>query len=112
MGRRSSPTHAKAARLKYRYGLTVVQYLAQVQHQQGRCAVCREPAPLEVDHDHGTGATRELLCRACNFGVGLLEANPARIHGLLGYLQRHQHPLMPAPGDARPAYRKSAGPVY
>lgn len=107
MGRRSSPTHAKAARLKYRYGLTVVQYLAQVEHQQGRCAICREAAPLEVDHDHGTGATRELLCRACNFGVGLLEANPSRIPGLLGYLQRHQPPTPARPRRARPGYSRA-----
>lgn len=65
-----------------RYGLTVEQYDAMVEAQGGLCAICGQPETavtrgrvvrLSVDHNHGTGAVRALLCRRCNVAVGVME---------------------------------------
>lgn len=62
-----------------KYGLTVDAYrdlLAEFPF----CAICGQTAdeaqgdgrPLCIDHHHGTGQIRGLLCKQCNFAVGLL----------------------------------------
>lgn len=57
--------------LKTRYGLTVEEYYELLEHQEGRCAICGDPAEwgafrLGVDHDHDTLLVRGLLCNPCN----------------------------------------------
>lgn len=75
-------------------GVSVVWYLAQHQHQQGRCAICRQPERamdalgkgvrrLAVDHDHKTGRPRALLCVSCNLLAG---RDPAVLAGAVRYL--------------------------
>jgi len=51
------------------YGLDASQYDTLLAAQGGRCAICRarpKSKRLAVDHDHGTGAVRGLLCSRCN----------------------------------------------
>lgn len=66
------------------YGITIEEYEAMFTEQRGRCALCGEPEKaslhgkvtrLTVDHDHDTGEVRGLLCRRCNWQLGLIEAN-------------------------------------
>ena len=51
-----------------------------LEQQGGGCAICEDPPnpniSLHVDHDHGTGEIRGLLCVRCNNAVGLLRENP------------------------------------
>lgn len=69
-------TH-QAGELRRRYGISVEQYDAAVEAQNGVCAICYQPCRttqrLCVDHDHQTGTVRGLLCRRCNAGLGYLE---------------------------------------
>ena len=61
------------AMLRWKYGITLEDYRRMYASQQGRCAIClAEYSVLSVDHDHETGAVRGLLCRDCNFAIGLL----------------------------------------
>lgn len=59
-----------------RYGLTIEQYSVLLQKQNGVCAICgqtestKTKANLAVDHEHGTGKVRGLLCMMCNTGIG------------------------------------------
>lgn len=51
------------------------KYLTQLESQSHRCAICgrldgSERQRLSVDHDHGTGKVRGLLCIRCNRGLG------------------------------------------
>jgi hypothetical protein len=43
---------------------------------------------LQLDHDHSTGLFRGWLCSPCNTALGLLADDPARLQGLLRYLDR------------------------
>lgn len=51
------------------YGLAGDSYEALLERQGGKCAICRarpKSKRLAVDHDHGSGAVRGLLCSRCN----------------------------------------------
>lgn len=63
--------------LKHTYGLSEADYLAMVEKQNGRCAICGElpedrkaRSSLVVDHCHSTGVVRGLLCDLCNTAIG------------------------------------------
>jgi Recombination endonuclease VII len=84
-----------ARRLK-KYGVTRAQYDAMLDAQGSGCAVCRAPRPgggkehFHVDHDHGTGVVRGLLCGACNTAIGLLRDDPAIADKVAAYLRRQK----------------------
>ena len=83
----------KNRRLLYRYGIDEDQYAAMSAEQGGLCFICSSPPPgakrLYVDHDHSTGKVRRLLCPACNFLAGHVEASPDRFLGVIAYLRDH-----------------------
>jgi hypothetical protein len=61
-----------------------------LRQQQGRCWICGNgPADgqsLDVDHDHGSGEVRALLCRNCNQGIGKFYENPELLMTAAAYL--------------------------
>ncbi|MGA5008977.1 endonuclease VII domain-containing protein [Streptomyces koyangensis] len=78
--------------LASRYGMTMADYRERVAVQGGRCAICGdepESGRLHVDHNHTTGAVRELLCRPCNHALGNAQDDPARLRAMIAYLERH-----------------------
>lgn len=53
------------------YGITEAQYDELEHAQDYRCNICKRPSSefktrLSVDHNHGTGEIRGLLCNHCN----------------------------------------------
>ncbi|RDI65760.1 endonuclease VII domain-containing protein [Nocardia pseudobrasiliensis] len=79
-------------KLQGRYGITRDGYRRLFADQGGVCAICAEPAedvPLVVDHQHGSGQVRGLLCHGCNTGIGLLKDNPATLLRAAAYLGIH-----------------------
>lgn len=83
--------------LRREYGLTLAEYDAKFRAQGGRCAICRRGEVvlhsgrvrrLSVDHDHVTGAVRDLLCSRCNRIVWAIEENFAIINAVHAYLDR------------------------
>lgn len=85
--------HGYAVHLANRYGMTAEEYRRRVDKQQGRCAVCGDPPGegkrLHVDHDHESGAIRDLLCGPCNHALGHAKDDPARLRALAAYLEGH-----------------------
>lgn len=78
-----------------RYGLTVDQFNILLEVQKGRCAICRvelqstgrsKGTAAHVDHDHGSGRVRGILCHRCNAGIGLLGDDPDRVRAACEYL--------------------------
>jgi hypothetical protein len=82
---------AYAKNLERNYGMTMEQYQAQVAKQEGKCAICGiEPNHrLHVDHDHRTGAVRDLLCRPCNYALGNAQDSLRVVRAMVVYLERH-----------------------
>lgn len=77
--------YAKKLRLK-KYGLSHDQYEKMLQAQDGKCAICREPGKLVVDHHHETDVVRALLCSPCNTAIGLFKEDTERMQAAIRYL--------------------------
>ena len=87
-----TPDYGRQASLKKLYGITLGEYEALLNTQNGVCAVCAEPPRgrrkfLAVDHDHETGLVRGLLCTTCNVGLGALRDSPELLRAALTYLR-------------------------
>lgn len=71
------PERKRALRDQYyrrTFGISADDVDALLHQQGGGCAICgRRPeraASLHLDHCHGTGAIRGILCLSCNQGLG------------------------------------------
>ena len=83
--------------LRIRYGITHEQYMALLEQQGHKCAICGTTDPgtkkstnFDVDHCHTTGKVRSLLCRNCNVTVGVVEKKADLIKKIHDYLARHK----------------------
>jgi hypothetical protein len=76
------------------------EYYILGEKQGHRCAICgnverdkdqhsNKPRRLAVDHDHGTGKIRGLLCGSCNKGIGYLKDNPDLLIAASNYLKEN-----------------------
>lgn len=77
-------------------GMTRLDYRALYAEQGGKCGICgvygdvypyRKGKRLVMDHDHGTGKVRGLLCRGCNYAIGILGDSPTRLYAAILYLR-------------------------
>ena len=81
-------------RIRTKYGISNGDYLAMVEAQGGRCAICgehpdpaRQHAKLYIDHCHDSGKVRGLLCHGCNVGIGWMQDQPERLDAAAAYLR-------------------------
>ena len=82
-----SPERQRRYKLKHFYGMSIDDYNRMYQEQQGACKICQKNfGQLVVDHDHGTGEVRGLLCSQCNTGIGLLGDNLSTLENAIKYL--------------------------
>ena len=81
-------------KLRRCYGMTPEDKDAMLESQGGGCAICGVSVvgkrKAHIDHDHGTGVVRGILCRACNSGLGHLQDSPAILASALMYLAKHK----------------------
>ena len=94
--RRSNPDKARNSDLKKLYGITLDEYNALLEKQSGVCAICRQSETMQikgktvklaVDHCHGSGTVRGLLCTACNRAIGLLKHDKEILQAAIHYLK-------------------------
>lgn len=83
--------------LRRMFGIGSTEYDAKLKEQDGLCAICGEPEttvrkgrilPLNVDHNHATGAVRDLLCGSCNRGLGKFRDQPSLLRKAASYLEK------------------------
>jgi hypothetical protein len=88
------PLYDRNQNLKRLYGMTLAEFDSRLAGQGGACAICAGPPrtknTFHVDHDHKSGAIRELLCGPCNVLIGMAEEDPERLEAAAQYLRRHR----------------------
>lgn len=90
---KKSPERRAELQWKYRgvEGFSWEQYEQMMQEQDSVCAICDRSCGsgrrLAVDHNHGTGKVRGLLCQSCNQTVGKLENGTIPLGRLVTYLK-------------------------
>lgn len=88
-------TCEKDTRFKRDYNITHEDYLNLLEKQNYKCVCCginnkdAGVKGLVVDHNHTTGAVRELLCSQCNTALGLLKENEEVVSNMLEYIRKH-----------------------
>ena len=74
----STKRRLRAYRLQRAFGISLFEYEEMLRSQGGNCAICKSPTPgrykhFQIDHSHGAGGVRGLLCMSCNFRLGWYE---------------------------------------
>lgn len=84
--------------LRKNFGISFADYQRMLDAQGGVCDICKKPETrtrygkltlLAVDHCHGSGAIRGLLCNNCNNGIGRFNDDPDLLRAAADYLERH-----------------------
>ncbi len=92
-------TDYHTADLMRKYGMTTYDLADMATKQDHKCAICGNPETgtrgglvkhLAVDHDHSTGKIRELLCDACNTGLGKFKDDVELLAKAIAYLHKHK----------------------
>lgn len=86
-----------SAYLKRTYGISLDDYHLMLEEQGHRCKLCggegfvmnaaHHKLKLVVDHCHGTGKIRGLLCHNCNRALGLLQDDVETLRKAIEYLK-------------------------
>lgn len=86
-------TKTKERMLMRRYNLSIYDYEKMYLSQNKCCKICNIELPLGtlkglyVDHCHKTGKVRGLLCRGCNFTLGIYKDNIEMFINFIKYLK-------------------------
>ena len=78
--------------------ITLDQFHSKAESQDFLCAICQasevgrknSSALLYIDHDHGTGHIRGLLCHHCNDALGKFKDDIELLEKAIAYLKRHR----------------------
>jgi hypothetical protein len=94
--RRNNSRKTKSAELKRSFGITIDEYEAMLEEQNGVCAICSKPEVaiganggpqmLAVDHCHETSRIRGLLCGNCNKALGGFRDSKDILESAIRYL--------------------------
>ncbi len=68
-------------------GLPLTDRDALLEKQKHKCAICGDDKKLCIDHDHGTGKVRGLLCTDCNLSLGRFKDNIDILSKAITYLR-------------------------
>jgi hypothetical protein len=85
----------KGNKLKYSYGITLEEYQAMFNAQEGKCLICNRhqdelKQALYVDHDHVTEKIRGLLCHKCNTVLGYADDDIQVLINAIEYLKKYK----------------------
>lgn len=90
-----SSISSKKSFILSKYKLSEHDYNALIKEQNNLCKICGNKETgqfkgkkkrLSVDHNHGTGKVRGLLCSYCNIGLGVFKDSPNILRKAIKYL--------------------------
>ncbi|WP_346660061.1 endonuclease VII domain-containing protein [Streptomyces sp. WMMB303] len=85
--------------LERTHGMAVEQRRSLPDGRFGRCPIRPRPVPEHVDHDHGTGRVRGVLCFSCNAALGQFRDRPDVMRRAAAYVEGNVwKPKFVAPG--------------
>lgn len=96
--REGNRNHHRDRDFRKKYGIDFAEYQRMLTEQNGVCAICEHGETkmqngvvqmLAVDHHHGTGKVRALLCSNCNYGLGSFRESPDTLRKAIAYLRKH-----------------------
>jgi hypothetical protein len=88
-----NPNIFRNTALKAKFGISLNVFNQMLLAQDNRCKICYSLNPgaskrfFSVDHDHGTGKIRGILCHGCNAGLGMFKDNQASLIAAAKYLE-------------------------
>lgn len=89
---KNNPKKTKSCKIKHKYGISLEEYTARFEAQQGRCGICQQSMVLgkasHLDHCHESKKLREFLCQHCNRGLGSFKDNILVLSAAIDYLKR------------------------
>ena len=87
----AKPNYRRVYRLQKLYSLSTEEYKKRFEVQKGLCAIkgCGKKIQA-VDHNHKTGAVRDLLCNCCNWALGSFRDSPFLCRNAADYLEKHE----------------------
>lgn len=97
--RQQNPNLFRDSQLRQKFGMTLTEYTQKLEEQNGVCAICKKPETairsgkllmLAVDHCHGSGKIRDLLCINCNQGLGSFKDDINVLQQAIDYLKKHE----------------------
>jgi hypothetical protein len=91
---RKPADYGRWARIKSEYGITKAAWEALFEAQGRMCEICKRTDSgahhaWHTDHDHKTGAIRNILCHQCNTMLGRAKDNASVLRAAADYLDRH-----------------------
>lgn len=68
------------------YGISLEELDNWKERVKNVCSICSKNSELVIDHCHGTGRIRGLLCNKCNQGLGSFNDDPNIMKNAIKYL--------------------------
>ena len=97
-----NPIWARNRLMKQFHKITWGEFLIRVDSQNGRCAICGVMLEVEskkcvankacMDHNHGTGENRGVLCHLCNRALGMFHESIEVLMAAIAYIERWKQP--------------------
>lgn len=92
-----SRDNGRNAAYQKKYDITLNQYDAMFDEQNGVCAICGKPetkkyhgvlSRLSVDHNHDNKVVRGLLCQKCNAVLGFVNEDITILLEMIKYINK------------------------
>jgi len=75
----------------WRYNISIAEL--EILEKKDYCAICNLAivGQKNIDHNHSTGAVRDVLCSGCNYALGLIKENTDILKNMIIYIDKWEN---------------------